>query len=110
MIATVVQMSEPRAEDWPAKATETVVGYVDTVRSKTTGPAMVASRAAVYFLAIGLIAVVAAFVLLILLVRLLVALTDLIPGMREGEPWLAYLILGGIFWAVGLLLWRKRRD
>jgi len=52
------------AEDWPAKASSTVVQYVGVVRDKTTGPALVASRNAVYLLAIALIAVV--FLILLL--------------------------------------------
>ena len=34
--------------DWPVRAADTVERVVDTVRSKTTGPAIVASRAVVY--------------------------------------------------------------
>ena len=58
------------SNDWPAKATQTLVGYVDTVRSATTGKALVASRALVYFLAIALIGFVVVILALVLFVRL----------------------------------------
>ena len=95
-------------DDWPARASATVVQYVGTVRDKTTGPALVASRNVVYFVAIGLIAFVAAILALLLLVRILVSVTAYLPFVEAGESWLAYLILGVIFLASGLLLWRKK--
>ncbi|MFV0526511.1 MAG: LPXTG cell wall anchor domain-containing protein [Acidimicrobiales bacterium] len=94
--------------DWPARATATVVQYVDTVRSRTTGPALRVSRRVVYFTAIGLIAVVALPMIMILLVRLAVAATAYVPSVDEGESWLAYMILGVLFLMAGLLLWRKK--
>lgn len=95
-------------EDWPARASATVVQYVGTVRDKTTGPALVASRIAVYVLAMILISMVLAILLLVLFVRLLVSLTSLLPFIETGETWLAYYILGGIFILVGAVLWRKK--
>jgi hypothetical protein len=99
-------------DDWPARATETLVGYVDKVRAATTGKALTVTRMVVYFLAAGLISVVAFVVLLILLIRLLVAVTAVLPvvgrAVDEGESWLAYLILGVVFLGVGALLWRKK--
>lgn len=95
-------------DDWPARVTATVVQYVGTVRDKTTGPALVASRVAVYSLAMALIGLIALFVLLILLVRVLVAGTAYVPGVEPGEPWLAYLVLGALFLGGGLVLWRKK--
>ena len=96
------------AEDWPAKASSTVVGYVGTVRDKTTGPALTASRNVVYLLAIGLIAFVMLIIALVLLVRVLVVATGYAPFVEPGETWLAYLILGGLFLLVGMFLWRKK--
>ncbi len=95
-------------KDWPAKTSEMVVHYVGSVREKTTGPALVASRYAVYFLAIGLIASVLLILALILLLRVLVLATGYLPFIDAGEPWLAYVILGVIFTLVGGLLWKKR--
>lgn len=85
-----------------------MVQYVGTVRDKTTGPALVASRMLVYVLAMALIAMVLAVLLLVLFVRLLVSLTSLLPFVESGETWLAYYILGGIFILIGAVLWRKK--
>ncbi len=94
--------------DWPTKASETVVDYVGKVRDKTTGPALVASRYAVYALALALIAFVLLILILIALVRLLVTATNQLAFIDDGETWLAYYILGGIFLLAGMLLWRKK--
>ncbi len=97
------------SEDWAGRATATVVGYVDTVRSATTGRALVASRIAVYALAMGLIGIVIGILLLVLLVRLVGALTAwLLPFIEDGEIWFSYLILGTLFMIGGLILWRKK--
>ena len=96
------------SEDWAARATSTVVGYVDRVRGATTGKALVASRAAVYFLAAGLIGIIVAILFLIMVVRLLVALTSLLPFVDSGEVWLAYLTIGLVFIVAGRSLWKKK--
>lgn len=96
--------------DWPAKASATIVEYVGTVRNKTTGPALAASRNVVYMLAMGLIGVVVAILGLVLLVRVLVSVTAYVPSVDEGETWLAYLILGAIFMVGGAILWRKKEN
>lgn len=98
------------AEDWPSKASSTVVQYVGVVRDKTTGPALVASRNAVYLLAISLIAIVFLILLLVLLVRLLVSATALLPFVEPGETWLAYFIIGGVFLIGGAWIWRKKES
>jgi hypothetical protein len=96
------------AEDWPARASSTVVRYVGTVRDTTTGPALVASRYVVYLLAAGLIGLVLAVLMMAALVRLLVVATGELSFVDSGEPWLAYYILGGIFTLAGMLAWRKK--
>lgn len=95
-------------EDWPAKASATVVQYVGTVRDKTTGPALRLSRNLVYFAAMGMIASVVLILALVMLVRLLVSATAYVPSVEEGETWLAYLILGVVFIGAGMFLWRKK--
>ena len=95
-------------DDWPSRASATVVHYVGTVRDRTTGPALVASRYAVYVLAMALIGMVLAVLLLLLLVRLLVSATGELPFVDQGETWLAYYILGAIFVLAGAVLWRKK--
>ncbi|MEM7338140.1 MAG: hypothetical protein AAF467_05805 [Actinomycetota bacterium] len=95
-------------DDWPARASATIVQYVGTVRDKTTGPALSITRTMVYVLAMALIGVVALILGLILLVRVLVAATAYIPGVENGEPWVAYLIIAVLFWIVGAMLWRMK--
>ncbi len=96
-------------DDWPTTLTTTLVGYVDTVKGATTGKALVASRMGVYFFPIALLGLVLAVLFLILMVRLLVAITgSLLPFVDEGNPWMAYLILGSVFTLIGALLWRKK--
>jgi heme/copper-type cytochrome/quinol oxidase subunit 4 len=96
------------SEDWSARATSTIVGYVDTVRGATTGKAMVASRLAVYGVAAGLVAIVMVILLLVLLVRFMVIATGYVPGIEEGQVWLAYGILGAVFLLAGWIMWRLR--
>ncbi|MGH1491175.1 MAG: hypothetical protein ACRBK7_17570, partial [Acidimicrobiales bacterium] len=100
--------SQEASDDWPSKASATIVQYVGTVRDKTTGPALVASRYAVYVLAMVLIAMVLAVLLLVLLVRVLVTATAALPFVDDGETWLAYYIIGAIFVLGGAILWRKK--
>lgn len=96
--------------DWAARATETVTGYVGTVRDKTTGPVLVASRYAVYVVAIALLGFVVAILLLMLMLRILVLLTGMLPFVEEGSPWFAYLMVGAIFVITGMVLWRKKES
>ncbi len=95
-------------DDWPARASATIVNYVETVRDKTTGPALVASRYAVYVLAMVLIAFVLVILLFLLMVRVLVAATNELPFVDDGETWMAYYVLGGLFTLVGVVMWRRK--
>ena len=95
-------------EDWSAKATSTIVGYVDTIRGATTGKALVASRIAVYGVAAALVGMMMAILLLIVMIRFLVVVTGYWDVVGEGGVWLAYWILGVIFLAAGALIWRMR--
>ncbi len=98
------------SEDWPARAAETVVGYVDTVRKATTGKALLASRFLVYGLVLLLFAPILLVLLLILLVRGLTSAFAWAPffSFESGEVWPAYMLLGFIFFVVGAFLWRKK--
>ncbi len=99
------------ADDWASRATATVVGYVDQVRSATTGKALVASRYAVYAAAASLIGVVILVMLLVVVVRLLGSITAAVfPFIEDGEIWLSYLVLGFLFLLGGWFLWRKKES
>jgi hypothetical protein len=88
--------------DWPVRAADTVERVVDSVRSKTTGPAIVASRAIVY----GLVGAVLGIIALVLLLAALVRALD---AYLPRGVWLPYLIVGALLGVAGLWLWRKRR-
>ena len=92
----------PLTGDWPAQAADAVVDLVGAVRDRTIGPIMLVARALVY----GILVLVLATVAVVLLVIALVRVTDwLVPG----EVWSAYLVLGSLFTAGGLVLWSMRR-
>jgi hypothetical protein len=87
--------------DGPVRATDTVERVVDSVRSKTTGPAIVVSRVVVY----GLVAAVLALVALVLV---LVSLVRLLDVYLPRGVWLPDLILGAVLALAGGLAWHKR--
>lgn len=87
--------------DWPVRATDAIERLVDQVRSKTTGPAIVASRWVVYGL-------VAAFLGLVALVLLVIGLVRGLDVAIPGDVWIVYVALGAVCLLAGLLLWRKR--
>ena len=86
--------------DWPAQAADTIVETVDKVRDKTTRPAQVAARAVVY----GLLgAVVGTIAIVLLLIGLIRALDNWVPG----EIWTKYAGIAVVFTVAGL--WALRR-
>lgn len=87
--------------DWPVQAADTIERLIGQVRSKTTGPAIVASRWIVY-------GVVAAFLGLGALVLLVITVVRGLDVAIPGDVWIVYLILGLLFAIGGALLWRKR--
>ena len=93
--------------DWPKQATTSIVKVVDTVRDKTTGPALSAAQWVVYGTVIALLAVP-------LLVFLLVGTMRLLEGLLStwlNQPmWIVYLFFGLIFTVAGRLLWGKARN
>jgi hypothetical protein len=87
--------------NWHVLATDKIVSTVDTVRVKTSGPAIKVSRAIVFGLMGGLVSVIALIVFLIGLIRLL---NNVLPK----DVWLVYLILGAVFLVAGSFLWSKQ--
>ncbi len=88
--------------DWPEQAADALVGAVDKVRSKTTGPLLSASRGVVYGLMVAVLAVVVGILFVIFGIRLL---DELLPS----GVWLPYLILGTLFMVAGALVFQRRR-
>lgn len=94
-------MSLPLSDDWAAQAADAVERAVGTARDRITGPALRAARALVF----GLLALIVGTAGLVLICVLLIRVLDLLPG----GVWVAYLIAGTLFTAVGFVLWSRRR-
>ena len=90
--------------DWPAQAADKIVQVVGQVRDRTTGPAITVARGAVYGMLAGILGAVCLVLFIICLVRLL---DTYVVG--EDNTWLAHLIVGLLFSAVGMVMWRMRR-
>lgn len=95
--------SEPATteDDWPVQAADFIVRTVETVRDKTTGPAVTISRAIVY----GLVAIILGLAALVLLS---VGLVRFVNVYLPGGVWSAHLLVAIIFTAGGAFLWSKR--
>ena len=93
-----------QGQDWPAQVTDKIVDAIEQVRVKTTQPAITVARGVVYGLAILLIAIVMILMLLIGLFRGTVELAE----WQGLGVWAAYVLFGGIFVIVGMVLWSKR--
>jgi hypothetical protein len=87
--------------DWPVQATRSIVQVVDTVRDKTSGPAITAVASIVY----GIVAVMGAAVLTIVLTAATVRGLELLLWRKV---WAAYLVLAVVTLAGGLLCWSRR--
>lgn len=96
--------ADPGTGDWPAQAADAIVRIVEQVRDRTTGPAITAARGVVYGLLAGILGLVCVVLLTITLVRLL---DNYVVG--EDNTWLAHLIVGVLFTAIGAWMWSKRR-
>ena len=93
--------------NWASETTDTLVSYIDLVRSKTTQNVVYAARAVVF----GLIAViVGSFALVILFVMLMRGLQALLELATTWERavYLSYLIVGSVFTIAGIVLFKKR--
>jgi hypothetical protein len=87
--------------DWTTEATDLVERTVGMVRDRTVEPARALTRAIVYGLLAGLVAVPAIVLLTIGAFRGLVLL-------EQGYTWAAWVTLGGIFLVAGAFCWTKR--
>lgn len=95
--------SEPPA-DWPKQATKSIVKLVDTVRDKTTGPAVNAVQWVIYGTVMALLATP---ILILLLIAMMRATEGGLSKWFYQPMWLVYLIYGTIFTFVGRVLWAK---
>jgi hypothetical protein len=99
---------EVDTSDWPAQAADTIERTVQSVRDKTTGPAITAAR----WLVAGLAAMILGTAALVLTVIALVRLLDAyLPDAWFGEQhvWAAHLTLGTPLFLGGVYCLRKAR-
>ena len=92
-------------QDWPAKATETIVTQVGRIRDKTTGPARNIARWLVFGAFAVSLGTVAMVIFVIGAVR---ALDNYLPDAVFGEThtWAAHSILGLLLLLAGVALYR----
>ena len=87
----------PGGSDWSVQAADSIERVVGAIRDKTSGPLTTVARALVF----GLLAAVMG---LTTLVFLTIAAVRVVNIVLPGEVWTAYLLIGGIFTAVGLFV------
>src|SRR5687768_9790969 len=100
---------EVDTSDWPAQAADAIERTVQSVRSKTTGPAITAAR----WLVAGLFVLVAGTVVAILLAIALVRVLDAyLPDSVFGEDHVcaAHLLVGLPLFGFGMILLAKRNS
>jgi hypothetical protein len=94
-------IADVNTTDWPAQAADTIERTVQSVRDKTTGPAISVARWTVAGLFVAIMGIA--------LVRVLdVYLPEAVFG--ETHVWAAYLILGLPLFGLGLWLLAKRNS
>ncbi len=93
--------------DWTVEVTDRIESVVETVRDKTTVPAIKVAETVVYGVVAALLATVAFFCLILVLVRLLYVYLPIHPISRR--IWVADAIAGAIFLGIGVFCWRKRQ-
>lgn len=112
MPETPAPSTPPSGSDWPAQATDAIVGLVDSVKDKVNGPATSIARGVVYGTLATLVGTAALVLFLVLLVRGFdigaQVLLDVANIERAGRStWIAHLVTGLVFLIPGAMLWRK---
>jgi len=90
-------------DDWAAQTTDQIVRLVETVRTRTTTPAVKVAR----LLAFGLLIAMLVHVLIVTIAILLVRVFTYLPGHNV---WLAHFIVGAMFCGAGLLCMAMRHS
>jgi hypothetical protein len=87
-------------DDWAVQTADTIERLIDTVRSNTSDRLVSVARLVVFGLLAAILGTVALVLFAVFVVRVL---DSYIPG----GVWVVYLVLGGLFTLIGLLLWRQ---
>lgn len=95
--------------NWAADTTDTVVRLVDSVKAKTTKPAVIAARGLVFGLLALFLGMFALVLLLVFLTRGFQALLD-IWFPHDRSVYISYFVIGALLSIVGLVLFKKRND
>lgn len=93
--------------DWTVEVTDRIESVVEIVRDKTTVPATRVAEMIVFGVVAGLLAVVAFFSLILLIIRLLYVYLPIDPVSRR--IWVADAIAAAIFLGSGMFAWRMRQ-
>ena len=98
------------SSSWESLATSKIVTGIDSVRTKTTGPAIHISRTVVYGLTMFLIGLISIPFLVIGTSRGFIEIFDnWVFTSRDTAVWFVYLLSGVIWSSIGLFIWNKRR-
>jgi uncharacterized membrane protein len=87
-------------DDWAVQTADTIERLVESVRSNTADRLVSAARLVVFGLLAAILGTIGFVLFAIFAVRFL---DSYIPG----QVWVVYLVLGGLFTLVGLLLWQQ---
>ena len=93
--------------DWPKQTADLLENLTTSIRNKTTKPLVMLTRALVFGLIAlfgGLVAIVLVLILATRSLQMLIAL----PLDHDTSVWISYLVVGGLFCVVGVLLMAKR--
>ena len=99
----------PAASDWTVQAADTIDSVVGTIRDKTVLPVTKLARILVYGTLVGLLGLVAIFLVGILSVRMVAVYLPLHVGISHARSvWVAEAIVGGIFVIVGWFFFLRK--
>ena len=102
-------MEDGSSTSWESVATSKIVDGVETVRTKTTGPAIHISRTVVYGLTMFLIGLISIPFLVIGTSRGVIEIFDnWVFSNRDTAVWFVYLLSGIVWSSVGIFIWIKR--
>jgi hypothetical protein len=93
--------------DWTVEVTDPLESVVGAVRDRTTVPATRAAQTVVFGLVAAILGLVALFLLVVEVVRILEVYLPIHP--RSRRVWIADAIASAIFLGLGAFLWRKRQ-
>ncbi|MDG2261504.1 MAG: hypothetical protein P8N50_04115 [Actinomycetota bacterium] len=94
--------TETKNSDWTVQVTDGFVSLVESLKAKTTGPALRIVHAIVHAFIIITVGISVLTLLVIGSIRL-------VNAYLPGDVWAAHLLLGALFCSIGFIFWSKRR-